>query len=198
MAQATKRYTEQQFIEDVREAFASSKDARLQAQTIADRLRDLFATGWPQSSEKLGKENGTYLMHADTERGHPDPGFMVMAYRQGPAKAAPPSPHDHGACFVVYGVAAGSNLQTRYRWTYGEDSTQPPVLEKTMDILQKPGDAAYFLPGEIHSTQGSTEEETVYVRVTSQDLDGAWRHRYHLGDNKTTVFRSATQPQTPV
>ena len=87
MAQATKAYTEQQFIEDVREAFASSKDARRQAQTIADRLRELFATGWPQSSDKLGNENGTYLMHADTERGHPDPGFMVMAYRQGPAKA---------------------------------------------------------------------------------------------------------------
>ena len=151
-----------------------------------------------QIVDKFGKEKGTYVMHADTEHGHPDPGFMVMAYRQGPKKAAPPSPHDHGACFVVYGVAAGSNLQTRYRWTYGEDSTQPPVLEKTQDILQKPGDAAYFLPGEIHSTQGSTEEETVYVRVTSQNLDDAWRHRYHLGDNKTTVVRSATQPQTQV
>ena len=198
MAQVTKTYTEQQFIQDVREAFASSKDARLQAQTIADRLRELFATGWPQSSEKLGKENGTYLIHADTERGHPDPGFMVMAYRSAPRKASPPSPHDHGACFVVYGVAAGSNLQTRYRWRYGEDSTQPPVLEKVQDILQRPGDAAYFLPGEVHSTQGSTEEETVYVRVTSQNLDHVWRHRYHLGDNKTTVFRSATQPQTQV
>ena len=97
MAQTTKTYTEQQFIEDVRGAFASSKDARLQAQTIADGLRALFATGWPQSSEKFGKENGTYVMHADTEHGHPDPGFMVMAYRQGPKKAAPPSPHDHGA-----------------------------------------------------------------------------------------------------
>ena len=32
----------------------------------------LFATGWPQSSEEFGKENGTYVMHADTERGHPD------------------------------------------------------------------------------------------------------------------------------
>ena len=63
-------------------------------------------------------------------------------------------------------------------------------------MLQKPGDAAYFLPGEIHSTQGSTEEETVYVRVTSQDLDNVWRHRYHLGDNKSSVFRSATQPTT--
>ena len=196
MAQTTATYTEQRFIEDVREAFASSKDARLQAQTIADRMRELFATGWPQSSEKLGKEAGTYTIHADAERGHPDPGFMVLAYRSAPRKAVAPSPHDHGACFVVYGVAAGSNLQIRYRWSYPEDSTQPPVLEKAQEVLQKPGDAAYFLPGEIHSTQGSTEEETVYVRVTSQDLDNVWRHRYHLGDNKSTVFRSATQPTT--
>ena len=194
MAQTTATYTEQRFIEDVREAFASSKDARLQAQTIADWMRELFATGWPENSERFGKEAGTYTIHADTGRGHPDPGFMVMAYRSAPRKAVPPSPHDHGACFVVYGVAAGSNLQIRYRWKYAEDSTQPPVLEKVQEVLQKPGDAAYFLPGEIHSTQGSTEEETVYVRVTSQDLDGVWRHRYHLGDNKSSVFRSATQP----
>ena len=198
MAQSTATYTEQQFIDDVREAFASSKDAGLQAQTIADRMRELFATGWPENSERFGKDVGTYTIHADTEQGHPDPGFMVLAYRQGPQKAGVPSPHDHGACFVVYGVASGSNVQTRYRWTYPDDSTQPPVLEKTQELPQKPGDAAYFLPGEIHSTQGSTEGETVYVRVTSQDLDGVWRHRYQLGANKSWVFKSATQqPQPP-
>ena len=195
MAQSTATYTEQRFIEDVREAFAFSKDARLQAHTIADRLRQLFATGWPEGSERFGKEAGTYTIHADNDHGHPDPGFMVLAYRQGPRKAAVPSPHDHGACFVVYGVASGSNVQTRYRWSYPEDPTAPPVLEKVQETLQKAGDAAYFLPGEIHSTQGSTEEETVYVRVTSQDLDEVWRHRYHLGDNKSWVFKSATQTQ---
>ena len=194
MARSTATYTEQRFIEDIREAFATSNDARVQAQTIADRMRELFATGWPENSERFGKDPGTYTIHADPDRGHPDPGFMVLAYRGGPKKAGVPSPHDHGACFVVYGVATGSNVQTRYRWSYPEDATQPPVLEKTQELLQKPGDASYFLPGEIHSTQGSTQEETVYVRVTSQDLDGIWRHRYHLGDNKSTVFRSATQP----
>ena len=193
MTQSTATYTEERFIEDIREAFASTTDARVQAQTIADRMRDLFATGWPENSERFGKEVGTYTIHADADHGHPAPGFMVLAYRQGPQKAGVPSPHDHGACFVVYGVAAGSNVQARYRWSYPEDSTQPPVLEKVQEVLQKPGDASYFLPGEIHSTQGSTEEETVYVRVTSQDLDGIWRHRYHLGDNKSSVFRSATQ-----
>ena len=193
MAQSTAAYTEQRFIEDIREAFASTTDARVQAQTIADRMRELFVTGWPQNSERFGKEAGSYTIHADPDYGHPDPGFMVLAYRQGPQKAGVPSPHDHGACFVVYGVAAGSNVHARYRWSYPADSTQPPALEKVQEVLQKPGDAAYFLPGEIHSTQGSTEEETVYVRVTSQDLDHIWRHRYRLGDNRTSMFKSATQ-----
>ena len=76
MTRSTSTYTEQRFIEDIREAFAAGKDARVQAQTIADRMRELFATGWPETSERFGKDAGAYTIHADPDRGHPDPGFM--------------------------------------------------------------------------------------------------------------------------
>ena len=95
---------------------------------------------------------------------------------------------------MVYGVASGSNLQTRYHWAFGSDPTQLPVLEKGQDTLQRPGDVDYFLPGEIHSTQGSTEEETIYVRVTSEDLNKTWRHRYQVGGSKAWAFKAASTP----
>ena len=193
---ATVTYTEEQLIEDVRQAFAGSQDARAQAQAIADHLRRAFTAGWPQNSPHMGPDNGTFLIHRDAEYGHPDPGFMIFAYRQGPKPESPPSPHDHGTCFVVYGVATGANTQTRFAWRYGTDTTQPPQLEAAQGILQRPGDAAYFLPGEIHATQGSRDEETVYVRITSQDLDEVWRHRYNLAHHTSQVFRSATAPAT--
>ncbi|MEE8517739.1 MAG: hypothetical protein V3S98_01275 [Dehalococcoidia bacterium] len=190
-------YTEQQFIEDVRKAFASTDDARTQAQTIADHMREMFKTGWPANSEKFGAETGTYLVHSDTEVGHPHGGFQILTYRRAPQRgAAPAQPHDHGPCFVVYGVASGSNIQTRYAWKYSEDTTVSPTLEPTQTVVQAPGDAAYFLPGEIHSTDGSQDEETVFVRITSQDLDQVLRHRYNLSASTGKAFITGTTPAT--
>jgi hypothetical protein len=196
MAQATETQTEKQLIAAVREAFASSDDARGQAQAIADAMRRAFQQGWPENSPTMGDGYGTFLIHSDSEYGHPAPGFQVLAYRQAPQPESPPSPHDHGACFVVYGVARGGNVQTRYTWRYEEDTTKPPVLVQTQQHVQKPGDAAYFLPGEVHATQGSPNEETVYVRITSQDLDHVWRHRYNPEHGTSRAFTSATTPRT--
>jgi hypothetical protein len=194
MAQATDTYTEEQFIQDVRQAFTSSDDARGQAQAIADHLRRMFQTSWPDNSPKMGEGNGMFPIHIDTEAGHPNPGFRILAYRNGPQPESPQAPHDHGPCFVVYGVARGSNVQTRFAWRYDTDSAVPPVLEATQELLQGPGDATYFLPGEIHSTQGSRTEETVYVRITSQNLDEVWRHRYNPEHNTSHAFQSSTSP----
>ncbi len=194
MAQATDTTTEEQLIADVQSAFAQGDDARGQAQAIADHLRRAFAAGWPENSAKMGDGDGSFLIHADDKLGHPHAGFKIFAYRQGPQPESPQAPHDHGPCFVVYGVAKGSNLQTRYAWRYDEDTTKAPTLEKTQELLQQPGEASYFLPGEIHSTQGSRSEQTVYVRITSQDLDDVWRHRYNPEHNTSRAFISGTSP----
>ncbi len=194
MAQTTDTTTEEQLIADVQSAFAQGDDARGQAQAIADHLRRAFTEGWPESSAKMGDGDGSFLIHADPKLGHPHAGFKIFAYRQGPQPESPQAPHDHGPCFVVYGVAKGSNLQTRFAWRYDEDTTKAPTLEKTQELLQKPGEASYFLPGEIHSTQGSRTKQTVYVRITSQDLDDVWRHRYNPEHNTSRAFISGTSP----
>ena len=196
MAQATITYTEEQFIEDVRQVFATSQDARDQAQGIADHMRRIIATGWPESSDKFGPKPGTYPIYTSDDLGHPNAGFRIFTYRSAPRRAEQvQSPHDHGACFVVYGVARGANQQTVYAWTYGDDRTQQPTLEPQRSFLQRPGDVDYFLPGTIHSTEGSCTEETVYVRITSEDLEKVWRHRYNLATSTSRAFLSGAGPQ---
>tara|TARA_Y100001936_G_C16066009_1_gene667309 strand:- start:352 stop:627 length:276 start_codon:yes stop_codon:yes gene_type:complete len=41
---------------------------------------------------------------------------------------------------------------------------------------------------EIHSTQGSTEIETIYVRITSMDLTNITRHRYDVKSGRSRSF----------
>ena len=189
--------TEQALIGDIREAFASTEDPMTQAHTIAALLRGAFESGWPDNSEKFGAENGTYEIYRDHDYGHPNPGFVVLAYRQPPQEPAPPSPHDHGICFVVYGVARGSNVQTRYAYRYSDDRNETPKLVTTQVVLQEPGGVDYFLPGEIHSTQGSAEEETVFVRVTSMDLDDIQRHRYNPENGRSRAVSTGSMERSP-
>ena len=197
MAQATTTYTEEQFVEDVKQVFATSQDARDQAQAIADHMRRILATGWPMNSNKFSAEPGTYPIYASDDLGHPNAGFRIFTYRSAPRSADQvQSPHDHGACFVVYGVARGSNQQTVYAWTYDDDRTQPPTLQPVRSMLQEPGDVDYFLPGTIHSTEGSSTEETIYVRITSEDLEKVWRHRYNLATSASRAFLSGVGPQS--
>ena len=158
-------------IANVEAAFATGDDSRSEAQTIADAIRGAFTEGWPETSENMGSADGTYLIHANDELGHSHGSFHIYAYRQPRQPESPPSPHDHGPCFVVYGVARGGNVHTRWAWQYADDTRQAPELAPTQTVEQGPREAAYFLPGEIHSTQGSPTSETVCVRITSQSLE---------------------------
>lgn len=192
MTTETATYTEQAFIADLQGAFEEHRAPMHQAHAVAAHLRRAFESGWPENSPKFGDGDGTYEVHRDAERGHPGPGFVVLAYRQPPQQIKRPAPHDHGVCWVVYGVKRGANMQTRYAYRYGGDRSQLPSFEKIQEIPQGPGDVDYFLPGEIHSVQGSTDEETVYVRITSMDLGGVQRHRYDVESGRSATFASAT------
>ena len=188
----TETYTEQQLIADIRGVFAENRDSVAQAHQIAGLVRRAFDSGWPENSEKFGAENGTYEIYRDTEYGHPGPGFAVLAYRQGPQQMKRPAPHDHGACWVAYGVKSGSNTQSRYAYKHVDGDTETPSFELTQTFVQKGGDVHYILPGEIHSVQGSTTEETIYARITSMDLDNVQRHRYDVESGRSAIFSSAT------
>ena len=192
----TATYTEQQFITDIREAFADHRDSVQQAHTVAALMRRAFENGWPENSEKFGDADGTYEIYRDTEYGHPNPGFIIFAYRQGPQETKRPAPHDHGYCWVAYGVKSGGNTQTRYAYVHTSDDAELPSFELVQTMDQGAGDVHYILPGEIHNVQGSTTDETIYCRITSMDLDTVQRHRYDVESGRSAVF-SASMTPTP-
>lgn len=195
----TATYTEQQFIQDVKEAFASTPDARTQAHKIAQHMQRMLAVpGWPESSIRAqgGGQPGSYILHKDEEQGHPAPGFVLLAYISEPRKPTDfQPPHDHGAAFVVYGISSGGTIQTRYRWEYSDNLEEQPDLKAWQEVDQDPGMAAYFLPGEIHNTQRRIDQPTVYVRLTSQDLGEIWRHRYDPRTFSSHGFKSPDGPR---
>ena len=187
----TVTYTEQQFIADIREAFADHRDSVQQAHTVAGLMRRAFESGWPENSEKFGEDEGSFEIYRDAEHGHPNPGFVILAYRQPPQQVKRPAPHDHGVCWVAYGVKSGGNTQTRYAYKHTGDDAELPAFELVQTMEQGPGDVHYILPGEIHNVQGSTTDETIYARITSMDLDNVQRHRYDVESGRSAVFSSA-------
>ncbi len=187
----TVTYTEQQFIADIREAFADHRDSVQQAHTVAGLMRRAFESGWPENSEKFGEGEGSFEIYRDAEHGHPNPGFVILAYRQPPQQVKRPAPHDHGVCWVAYGVKSGGNTQTRYAYKHTGDDAELPAFELVQTMEQGPGDVHYILPGEIHNVQGSTTDETIYARITSMDLDNVQRHRYDVESGRSAVFSSA-------
>ena len=177
------------FIAGVRQVFATVEDPRTQAQGIAEHMKRLLGDpNWLR--EKVGDRTGRVDLYVDGEYGHPGPGFLVMCtigdgsapQAQAPAKGGA-VPHDHGASFVVYGVYRGAGQQIRYRWVYPQGAWTSPQLTESERFVQRAGEVAFFLPGEIHSTAGAGKGQTVIVRMEAQKLERVTRHRYDTGAN---------------
>jgi predicted metal-dependent enzyme (double-stranded beta helix superfamily) len=189
----TETYTLERFIDDARQAFAASESPLERAEPIAAALRRLLGEpGWLEERLGLPPEGGlgTYTLHDDTEYGHPEPGFKVLAHvYSGNASSAGTGLHDHGPCFVVYGVYAGEITQRKFFWA-ADTLIERPHLEEYTRFVQQAGDVAYFLPGEIHETLRIEGQRSIVIRVTSQDLGRIWRHRYDLRTGKVQAVRS--------
>lgn len=200
MAQ-TQVYTLDQFIADVRQIFASTNDPRARAEGVALHLGRLLAVpGWLEERLNLPAEGGfgTYCLHQDTEYGHPEAGFTVLSHVTPSAGARRGGggesgwPHDHGPCFVVYGVYRGDFIQRLYRWTGGDSHNYRPKLEEYRRFPHKEGEAAFFLPGEIHAPLNQTGgSRSIIIRVTSMDLGQVWRHRYNLETGTVEPIKTA-------
>lgn len=179
-------YTLQDFVTDLRQAFATHDDLVGRANAVADVLQHLLKVGgWVQELlDKGGYEALPGSTYVDDQYGHPAPGFHITcgAQRSGQTQ----SPHDHGAGWVVYGTYQGAIRQTRWGWDYSDGLFKPRLTTRTQ-FVQQPGDAAYFLPGEIHDTF-SVAERSVVVRVESQKVSTMWRHRYDREANTARAF----------
>ena len=179
-------YTLDEFVGDLRGAFAVHDDLVGRANAVAEVLQHLLRVGgWVQELlDKGGYEALPGSAYVDDQYGHPAPGFHITcgAQRGGQTQA----PHDHGAAWVVYGTYAGAIKQTRWGWDYSDGLLKPRLVERA-SFVQQPGEAAYFLPGEAHDTL-SVAERSVVVRVESQKVSTLWRHRYDREANTARAF----------
>jgi predicted metal-dependent enzyme (double-stranded beta helix superfamily) len=170
-------YTLDEFVADLQRAFASHEDLVGRANAVADVLEYLLRVGgWVQ--ELLDKGGYDALLggaYTDSTYGHPAAGFHITCSAQKPGQAN--SPHDHGAGWVAYGTYTGAIEQTRWGWDYSSGLLRPRLFAKEA-FVQRPGQAAYFLPGEIHDTRNAVDDRSVVVRVESQKVSTLWRHRY--------------------
>jgi hypothetical protein len=174
-------YTIDRFIIDVRQVFANLRDPKAQAQAVANHMKDLLEM--PDLLEEIKLRSGGKLgrvdLHIDKEYGHPAPGFCLMTSLPSSRteRMGGHLPHDHGASFVVYGVYKGAIDQTKYKWTYTKDGDwTSPELRASEQFVQRAGDIAFFLPGEIHKTTSVGSEPPVVIRLEAQWLNRVLRH----------------------
>ncbi len=195
MAQAqtqTQAYTVEAFIEEVRQMFSTTKDPKAQAQFVARKMQVLLNTpDWLEEKIDLPAEGGygRYDLHQDEEYGHPQGGFLLMCGVSEPGKPGG-MPHDHGPTWVVYGVYKGAIEQTKWRWSYPESDKTSPEIKALESWVQRDGDIAFFLPGEIHNTHVVSDERTLVVRLEGQKLAGMIRHRYDPETNTAEIYTS--------
>lgn len=161
------------FVTQVRSIWSDGKDPELpfKVKELLEKLlvsinsqetwiADLITEGLPARELYRDKEHGFIQMGHVHEKGHSNP------------------PHDHGPCWVLYGVYHGVVEITTYRRT---DDGQVPgraTLEKKELSRLTPGVVIQYLPGEIHSTH--TMEHSVVFRFLSCDLNKVERYRYDL------------------
>ena len=184
-------YTLDQFVADLQGAFASHPDLVGRANAVAEVVQQLLKVGgWVQELlDKGGYDSLPGSTYADTTHGHPAAGFHITCGAQQRDQAN--APHDHGATWVVYGTYEGAIEQTRWGWDYSKGPLQPQLVAKE-SFVQKPGDVAYFLPGEIHDTRNVADGRSVVVRVEAQKVATVWRHRYLKDGNTARAFLGET------
>ena len=97
------------------------------------------------------------------------------------------SPHDHGQSWALYFQVTGVTEMTTYDRTAGEPG-QPgeAILEKVDERDVTPGNAMFFGPQVIHSTQHSSPPAR-WIRVTGTDLDFAERLRFSIERREAVI-----------
>jgi predicted metal-dependent enzyme (double-stranded beta helix superfamily) len=175
-------YSLDQFTADIRKAFDDNKGVPGRPDAVATLMQQLLANGgWIQERLDAGGYGAlSGSVYVDAEVGDPRPGFHITCRAATPGFYRPP--HDHGAGWVVYGVYEGAIEQTRYAWDYAAGPLSPKLIPKGK-FLQKVGEVAYFLPGEVHSTLNVAQGPSVVLRVESQKMAEVQRHSYDLAQN---------------
>jgi uncharacterized protein (DUF2249 family) len=161
------------YIAEMRSLWGDGKDPKLPFK-VRDLLENLLTFTRPQESwiARLIRQG---LPARELYRDKDD-GFILMGHVHEKGHRNPP--HDHGPCWVLYGVYHGVVEITTYRRT--DDGKVPgrAMLQKEELRRLTAGVVIPYLPGETHST--FAVEHSVVFRLLSGDLNKVKRYRYDL------------------
>jgi hypothetical protein len=161
----------ERYIAEVRSLWGDGKDPYLpfKIKSLLEKFLTSINPQKPWISQLIEKGLPAEELYRDREHG-----FILMGHVHD--KGHSNSPHDHGPCWVLYGVYHGGIEITSYQRT--DDGRVPgrALLDKKELHRLTPGVVIPYLPGEIHST--FTAEPSVVFRFLSCDLDRVKRYRY--------------------
>jgi hypothetical protein len=105
-------------------------------------------------------------------------GLQILLHGAETAKKG--GPHDHGSSWALYYQVTGITVMTTYRRMTGLDG-EPGEADLEVSGVQEltPGNAMYFGPNVIHSTEHPSPPAR-WIRLTGVDLDHATRLRFSL------------------
>jgi predicted metal-dependent enzyme (double-stranded beta helix superfamily) len=190
MEQVDERNSLEQYVTDIRTVWGNGEDPELplRVKTLMETLLtstrpDEFWMAYLLKQGKPAKE-----LYRD-----PDHGFVQMAHVHQPGHKN--TPHDHGPCWVVYGVYRGEIEIAMYRRT--DDGAEPgkATLETKEIHRLTPGVAYPYLSAEIHSTR-AIEAPAVVFRFLSCDIEKVRRQRYNP-ERGTVAFEEGTPVPVP-
>jgi len=170
----------EKYISDVRSVWGEGKDRQLpfRVKALLENLLRSTSAAEPWMAQFIAEGMRSKELSRD-----PDFGFIQMGHNQplGHANA----PHDHGPCWVLYGIYRGKMQIKTYRRT--DDGTVPgkATLEEKEVHTLTPGIVYPYFSGDIHST--SAKEPSVVFRFLSGDLDKVPRYRYDMEKNTVSL-----------
>jgi hypothetical protein len=161
----------EKYIGDVRLVWGDGRDPQLPFKVTAlmERLLTSINPQEPWIAELIKEGLPARELYRDKEHG-----FIQMGHVH--EKGHSNAPHDHGPCWVLYGVYHGVTEITTCRRTDDGKAPGRATLQKKELHRLTPGVVFAYLPGEIHSTFAS--EPTVVLRFLSYDLNKVKRCRY--------------------
>ena len=190
MEQVNERNSLEPYVTDIRSVWGNGEDPELPFKVKALMEKLLTSTSpdefWMAYLLKQGKP--AKELYRD-----PDHGFVQMAHVHQPGHKN--APHDHGPCWVIYGVYRGEIEIATYRRT--DDGAEPgkAALETKEVHRLTPGVVYPYLSGEIHSTR-AIEAPAVVFRFLSYDLEKVRQQRYNP-ERGTVAFEEGTSGPVP-
>lgn len=170
-----------QFIEEVRSAWGGGKDPSLPFKVTA--LMERFIAASRPNEACLARLIQEARPGRELYR-DPEHGFALVGHVHKTGHHSPP--HDHGSCWVVYGVGRGAIEITTYRRTDDGRAPERATLEEKERVRLTPGVVRPYLAGEIHATRAIDPSPSLVFRFLSTDLDRVERYRYDLETGTAT------------